>query len=533
MSSPKTAKKLEKLNNKDKPYSCTGHFQTDFTELCREIDFAVIPPVVLRAIPPCDVKQEKTKKKLKHHVHTHSHSYAKADIHADPSMEPVEPLPKTYTVKDRFEYFKPTIQVQMDNPDKQDTVTEIYIRGWKINSPIMHIFKQCWPAVEMLHTINLWNVGLTGEVVSIFALFLPECGNVKTLILDGNCLKEENWHELIGKDSPVQYLSLRNCSITDKGAEAIGHALGTIESLNNKLTSLNLAGNHIGNRGCEAIAGGLRMNRTLMCLSLLSNQVGDAGCSKLAEVLSPFPLNQEEVVERRRQMSVKLPAPTKKKVESPTRSRSPKQMKRVKSSAKQRKEREDDKKGGSRKEERSSFKKESRLSPKEGQTLKVPKSSKASMSPSSVNTGKSGSKEGKRERRISHDLLDVSTVMTVLKTVNNVNGELWVPGNRILASLNLSRNKITVVGLKALWNVMLCQTSGTPGDEFCGPGLVKLDLQKNDFPPDHELLAEIENKLLHKEPICKSPANQQEETATKSIHHKEKDKKSNGMSKEK
>ena len=43
--------------------------------------------------------------------------------------EPPEPPPKTYTTKDKFEYFKPCVQVEMDNPDKQDTVTEIYIKG--------------------------------------------------------------------------------------------------------------------------------------------------------------------------------------------------------------------------------------------------------------------------------------------------------------------------------------------------------------------------------------------------------------------
>ena len=48
--------------------------------------------------------------------------------------EPKEPPPKTYTMKDKFEYFKPCVQVEMDNPDKQETVTEIFIRGQSHNS---------------------------------------------------------------------------------------------------------------------------------------------------------------------------------------------------------------------------------------------------------------------------------------------------------------------------------------------------------------------------------------------------------------
>ena len=37
--------------------------------------------------------------------------------------------PKTYITKERLDYFKPCIQVEMDHPDKLDSVTEVYIRG--------------------------------------------------------------------------------------------------------------------------------------------------------------------------------------------------------------------------------------------------------------------------------------------------------------------------------------------------------------------------------------------------------------------
>ena len=44
-------------------------------------------------------------------------------------VDGAEAPPKTFTMKDKFEYFKPSIQVEMENFDKPDTVTEIYIRG--------------------------------------------------------------------------------------------------------------------------------------------------------------------------------------------------------------------------------------------------------------------------------------------------------------------------------------------------------------------------------------------------------------------
>ncbi|XP_046577270.1 leucine-rich repeat-containing protein 71-like [Haliotis rubra] len=223
----------------------------------------------------------------------------------DEEGEPVEPPPKTYTVKDKFEYFKPSIQVEMDNPDKLDTVTEIYIRGWKVDECMMNIFKQCWPAMERLHTINLWQVGLTGKTVAILASIVSECEVLKELILDGNSVEEENWYQLIGDDSSVQTLSLQHCSITDAGVEGISRALGTAKRFNTKLLSLILTGNRITDVGAEHLARGLRMNRRLMSLSLANNQIGDMGVKKIAEALSRFPLTHEELVERRRLISEK------------------------------------------------------------------------------------------------------------------------------------------------------------------------------------------------------------------------------------
>ena len=62
--------------------------------------------------------------------------------------------PKSFVVKDPADYFKPKIQVEMDNPDKLDTVTEIHIKSWKIEKPMMEILCLCIPAIDQLHTIK-------------------------------------------------------------------------------------------------------------------------------------------------------------------------------------------------------------------------------------------------------------------------------------------------------------------------------------------------------------------------------------------
>ena len=54
--------------------------------------------------------------------------------------------------------------------------------------------------------------------------------------------------------SRIQNLSLRYCSISDKGAHGIGLALGTAKISNTKLLSLNLSGNRISDEGADHIA---------------------------------------------------------------------------------------------------------------------------------------------------------------------------------------------------------------------------------------------------------------------------------------
>jgi hypothetical protein len=67
----------------------------------------------------------------------------------------LEPLPKTYIlVKDNVEYFKPKIQVEQENPDKNDSVTEVYIRGWRLEKPILNSLQQTLPFCEKLHSLK-------------------------------------------------------------------------------------------------------------------------------------------------------------------------------------------------------------------------------------------------------------------------------------------------------------------------------------------------------------------------------------------
>ncbi|XP_052101939.1 leucine-rich repeat-containing protein 71-like isoform X10 [Mytilus californianus] len=506
----------ENPNKTPEPYSCTGNFQADFTELCRRNSMTYIPPIIPRARPPTVMghtesgKPDKGKGKA-----------PQAPVEPDPDPEQdldgegVEAPPKTFTMKDKFEYFRPSVQVEMENFDKPDTVTEIYIRGWKIVEPIMEIFKQCWPKMAKLHTINLWNCGLSGEVITILASTITEIPEMRNLVLDGNTVVEENWHELMGEESPIQNLSLRHCGITDKGAEQIGQALGSTKRCNTKLISLNLSGNRITDVGAEHLALGLRMNRNLMSLSLASNFIGDKGASKIAEILSRFPLTHEEVVERRKHFSEK---------DFPERNKSPpgsrrdgskdrpasvrsqshmdKDKKGSKASAKKK-----DPKGKDAKEEEKHDK--TKKKEKEDKTLTKKESRGTKASIAADTKGNKGKGKGKdKTKQAAQEVEDLSggeVVNPLTDVADFIDGQLWVSGNRVLINLNLSRNKIAESGMNNLLKAMQYQTTILMDNKSGGTGLMRIALLKNKISPEHDVMRKLNDIMLHKDPYYKQP----------------------------
>nr|XP_022305864.1 leucine-rich repeat-containing protein 71-like isoform X20 [Crassostrea virginica] len=513
----------EDPNKTPEPYSCTGNFQADFTELCRRNSMAAIPPVIHRARPPTQAAPESSKPEKGKDKGKSAVPEPEPEPEVDPEGENAEPPPKTYVVKDKFEYFKPCVQVEMENYDKPETVTEIYIRGWKIDDIMMNTLKQCWSVMEKLHTINLWNVGLNGETLSIMASTLPSIVNLRTLILDGNVVTEENWHELITDESPVQNLSLRHCGMTDKGAKSIGEALGTVKRTNTKLVTLNLAGNQISDQGAIDIANGLRMNRTLMSLSLASNQIGDKGAIKLGEVLSRFPLSHEEVVERRKQKS---------SMGSPDRNKSPPPSRRADSKDRPgsvRSSSQHDKSDKSKQKQSAKTKKDAgkggKEAPKEEEKHDKSKgkkddkaaAKKASLVADTKNAAKGKSKgkdKGKPSQAEPEDMGDSSFINPLTDEADFIDGQLWVPGNRLLINLNLSRNQINEQGMAAILKAMQYQTTLALGSKSGGTGLMRICVFKNKISSDHDIVRKINDIMLPKDPFYKPPPQTPEAEST-------------------
>ncbi|XP_025081850.1 leucine-rich repeat-containing protein 71-like isoform X5 [Pomacea canaliculata] len=507
--------------------------------MCRRSTIVPSPSVVMRPKPgppppPPETKPEKGSKEKGKQTAPIPEPEPEPEVNED--GEPVEPPPKTYTTKDKFEYFKPCVQVEIDPLDKGEAVTEIYIRGWKIDQTMMEIFQSCWPPLEKLHTINLWEAGLTGEMLHLMASFLPLCVNLKNLILDGNPVKEENFHELIGEDSIIQNLSLRFCCISEVGARNIGASLGTTKFANTKLLSLNLSGNCIGDEGACHIAKGLRLNRNLLSLTLSSNKIGNKGAAKIAEALSRFALCHEEVVERRRLMSERgspdrktlqreeahpppsrradskdrpgsvrssgTHADTKKTREKPSaRKKEPK--------GKEAKDQEITKGGKKEKEDpKGTQKKVASQGSSSQATFRLVSTLAASMVTDGAKTIGMKTKDKKKDKKPSATELEVDVLEVInplMEEADFIDGELMIAGNRVLINLNLSRNEIGESGLQALLKAVQYQTTLTLDSRSSGTGLMRLCLTRNAVPADNDILKKITDHMIAKDPFYKSP----------------------------
>lgn len=508
------------------PYVCTGNFIADYEELCRRNDMSYVPCIVQRMkIPlqtvttPVETKNEKTKNK------------GPVEVETEHSDENKEPLPKTYILNSSYEYFKPRIQVEMENKEKPEWITEIHIRGWKMANEYLNIFQQCWPFMEKLNTLNLWNTGLDGNSITLLASLLPKCANLKKLFLDAIHVEEENYGELLGRDSLIEYVSFRHCQMTSKGAESISIALFDKEAI--KLTSLNLSGNFIGDQGAKHLADALRINRTLLVLGLSHNSIGDTGAKHLAEVISRFPLTQTEVVERRKLLAEKgndglkpMSPPVSRRSETRETniagSRGTPVIEKDKSAKKglkSKKEAKTGKEGSGRDEEKLSKGKKDRDDKGGGGG-----GAGTGGSGGGGGGGTGGTKKGPKEtdRKIMKNMLagkgvaktpgeveiqsPTEPVFPLLEQAeyNEVDKQLWIPGNRMLKLLDLSRNKITSVGVRRFLDAMQYQAElGQDQAYNFFPGLLKIKLKKNDVSEDCEYIKELNKLMQTRDPFPK------------------------------
>ncbi|XP_055648385.1 leucine-rich repeat-containing protein 71-like [Falco peregrinus] len=254
-------------------YCCSGILEQDFPELCTRAGMATVPKVTLRPSPSFPADEEPT----------------------EPTLVGV-----LARIERKYSYFQPCIQVEREPQDPRST-RAVFLRGWKMEEPMLGVLSQCLPTLAGLQAVHLWKVGLSERLLPVLLALLARCPRLRTLSLEGNPLPTPAFHTLMGSDSPLVHLSLRNNRIGDEDAQLIGKGLSTLSPSGRSLASLILSFNRISDLGAAYIARGLRLNRSLLFLSLENNDIGDVGPPGwLRWVLAPFALTHDEVVERRR-----------------------------------------------------------------------------------------------------------------------------------------------------------------------------------------------------------------------------------------
>ncbi|XP_056402225.1 leucine-rich repeat-containing protein 71 isoform X3 [Hyla sarda] len=459
-------------------YQCTGNLEQDFTELCGRLGYIEIPKVIPRSRPPSTPASDKN---------VFDESVYTSDKDSQSGTGPT---------KDRYSYFKPSIRVELESEDGR-SVREISIRGWKIDEKMMGIFAKCLPALPILHKINLWNVGLTDKTFTLFVNILRHCPSVKVISLEGNPLPDQSYYKLISDDLGLVHISLRNNQIIDEGARLISQILQSLKMTNKNLATLVLSYNHIT----------------------------DLGAAYIAEVLGRFALTHTETVERRRLL---LEKEAQEQPRSPTTSRhadakSERPLSHHSSSAMDKAEKSQVQKAKSsisKKKEKDPQKKEdksvssmvtgtSTVATQPGLTKKEdPKASKKQTSNSDQkNTrGKAVKSATKRAALPEQEVEQTEDINPLLEQAEFKDGKVYLSGNKVLISLNLSRNKITEKGLKSFLAAVETQVQETkPASAVrTQTGLLRLSLGRNKFPAECSTFTQIQEIMLSRDPIHKS-----------------------------
>ncbi|KAK2830517.1 hypothetical protein Q5P01_018448 [Channa striata] len=435
-------------------YHCSGNVEVDFPGLCMLLDVK-------------DVQTVRTKCPVSYTSENTSQEEDTADNHINAAL-------------------KTCLKVELENENPL-SATSIKISGWKVDEKIGRVLQKMLPSLSQLQILQFWQARLTDQMVVSLVSTFSLCSNLRVVAIEGNPLLKQSYYALLSEDSMITHLSLRNNRIGDDGARLIGSALSTTRSANKNLLSLNLAFNSIGDAGAAHIAQGLRLNRALLFLSLSNNQIGDSGASHLAAILGEFALTHEEVVERRKLLLEKRQS--RPSVSSSTSLSTTKGEN--KSTSK--------KKEPSKKDEKAATLKEKSL--KKSSEVKVPQSK----------LSKPGSKDKQLHTHEDHSSTSLSEHLETVDIVNPLldqlvqyrDGQLFLPGNMTLTSLNLAGNRITEKSLH-LFLVSL-EMQGEDG------GLLRLCLERNRFPLDCGSYVKIKDLMALRDKLEKNSPEQTEE----------------------
>lgn len=357
-----------------------------------------------------------------------------------------------------------------DNLDYPNIMNAILMRSYPYDNSVLTLFHEMFEKYNTITTLRLEFCNLNANHIEALTEFLFPYDNITDISLNGNPNEEQNFHLIVMKPG-LQHVSFKCCQLDDVGAKNISSILSNFE--NQTVLTLNLAYNHITDEGAEGFADMLRANRTLIYLNLADNYITDLGCILIVNVLQKFPLTHEEIVRRRRKNMERLRKSTINEMRrSSLRSRGSSDMK-IDQSVKMGK-----KQSGS-----------SLTNKRKGR--------KKSVASDVVTLQSKESNASNKKRKSADSALQRITVYSIDMPVDNhpfmtecypENKEIYCIGNLTLTHLNLSYNRITNEGMKAIIAMIEYQKSL----EDISKGLRKLLIEGNLILEDCPELAEIQ-----------------------------------------
>uniref|UniRef100_A0A3B1J9A2 Leucine rich repeat containing 71 n=1 Tax=Astyanax mexicanus TaxID=7994 RepID=A0A3B1J9A2_ASTMX len=361
-------------------------------------------------------------------------------------------------------------QPLVSSPPTDSGETDLcYCLGWRVDEMMVQVLNKTLPSLSNLQCLKMWRTGITENILTSLRNTIIMCTNLRTVILEGNPIPEQSYHILMGEDSMINHLSLRNNRIGEEGARLIGSALSTVHSANKNLLTLNMAFNCIGDEGAIYISQGLRFNRTLLCLSLANNQIGDTGASSLAEVLGPFALTHEEIIERRQLMVDQLVITAVSKCEGSLSVPSSSSIDHMNKGSKS-------------------------IPKKKVQSVLSLSLSLSLYLSLYLNYSFVNNKDIVNQEEALNPLLDPD--------IRHADGKVIHPGNNTLISLNLSGNKLTEQSVQKFLSSVVGQDEG---------GLLHFFLNRNCFPKDCDAFLKILELMSLKDPLNKTSSGQGDE----------------------
>jgi len=325
------------------------------------------------------------------------------------------------------------------------TIVGIQVKNWQFLPSDAKILELCLEKHDKVESIQFIRAKISKHVIR----HIP--ASVKFLSIHSNDMTDpELIREIFSKGIP--HICLQYNNIGPAECMAIADSLSR-----SNVVTLNLSGNKIGDQGGKLIARSILMNKKLTAIAMQGCDLGNKTAFELATVLSrQVQMNQSEIVEwRRSRLSQIVEANS--QLQLTVQPRSTRRPNSANSS--------------------SSAGREKRKQGRRTLIENNPPSTKPNKFDSSKKRKSVATLNEPKKTELNSPVPDETGI-------ERVNGKMFTPGNKILYSINLSRNQIGVDGISSIIDMLVDHIETEKRTEQNSTMLQHVKLCNNMIPKD-------------------------------------------------